>query len=506
MGANLSTASWYEQVSRPAPGTFGLRGRVVFILGLAAAIAGLNLYAPAAPGVTERLLASGALILAALPTWLWLGGTDRNLPFMPFFGFAYAAIFLAPLFLVPDYRVNWSTAEIQPQLITRALELIGLGLLCVMAGYYGPQRALVEQFLPRIQLRWERPGFITLGGVVFGIAGLASYGLVRNFPDQLQMVVAFAGDLCAIGICMLFALQLVGLLDRLSTLFLWMVLVPARIWLGLATGLTSEGLSVVMLMLLLYASIRRRIPWAAIAIGGLLFFILRPVEGNYRFAQGYAMRSATVLEKSKLLIAIGEQTVVPMIDGNSGAYDASMEVASRRLSVDLLTFAAVIGDTPRAVPYWRGATYYPILFKLVPRFLYPDKPQEVTGQTFGHRYGLLDAYNFQTSYNLPQLIESYINFGVGGVIIVMFLLGMLYRAVQGVLVHPRMGLGAVILGSYLCTGLLNIESAASFVIGVAVWTFVYVGLLNLVIQSGELHATPPGRVANTEFSAIGHEL
>jgi hypothetical protein len=247
----------------------------------------------------------------------------------------------------------------------------------------------------------------------------------------------------------------------------------------------------VMLMLLLYASLRRRIPWVAIFAGALLFFFLRPLEGSFRFAQPYAGANSSIVEKSNLLIGIAEQSFSPMIAGRSGAYDDSIDVASRRLSVDLLTFAAVIGDTPRMVPYWGGATYYPILFKLLPRALYPDKPQESTGQSFGHRYGLLDAFNFETSYNMPQLIEAYINFGLPGIVVVMFLMGIVYRAMQRVLVHPRMGFGAVILGSYLCAGLLNIESGASFVIGIAVWAFVYVALINFVIQSAELLATPP---------------
>jgi hypothetical protein len=127
-----------------------------------------------------------------------------------------------------------------------------------------------------------------------------------------------------------------------------------------------------------------------------------------------------------------------------------------------------------------------MLFKFVPRFIYPDKPQEVSGQSFGHRYGLLDPSNFETSYNLPQLLECYINFGVPGIIIGMFIFGMIYRAVQCMFVHPEMGFGALVLGCYISIELLQIESAASIVLGATIWALVYVGLLNLFIQSGEM--------------------
>ena len=121
-------------------------------------------------------------------------------------------------------------------------------------------------------------------------------------------------------------------------------------------------------------------------------------------------------------------------------------------------------------------------FKFLPRVLFPAKPEEVTGQTFGHRYGLLSQSNFETSYNLPQLVEGYVNFGLPGVIVSALLFGFLYRIVQIVLVHRDMGFGALVTGIYLSVKLLQIESATSLVLGDVIWTVIFMASVSGLIQ------------------------
>ena len=118
----------------------------------------------------------------------------------------------------------------------------------------------------------------------------------------------------------------------------------------------------------------------------------------------------------------------------------------------------------------------------LPRALFPGKPEEITGQTFGHRYGLLDQANFETSYNLPQLIEGYVNFGIPGIVISMLLFGVLYRLVQLTFVHANMGFGALISGIYVSVKLLQIESATSLVLGDLIWTLIFLASVSLMIQ------------------------
>lgn len=487
---DFGAIDFYAALASREPGSFTVRRRLAFLAGLAALIWGLNLYAPANPALDVRIPASAAIALAALPTWLWLAGVDRNLPFMPFFGMVFSTYFTIPIFILRDYGTLWSIAYTPSRLIAAALWYILIGFACVMLGYYGPQHLLIGRALPRVTMRWRRKGVLRLAGAGFGLLGTAVYLYGRgSVSANFDMFVSFGGDLCMVGMALLFAMQLLGTLDRLSKAFLWLVLFPVRLLIGLASGLTSQGLIVMLMLIYVYSAVRRRIPWMLILAGGLVFVVVRPVESAYRLAtlHGGSSGNLSQFERSRLLLELVGNSVLPMVEGrDSGAYDKTMEVATRRLGVDVLTFAAVLHDTPGFVPYWNGASYYPLLFKFVPRFIYPDKPREVTGQTFGHRYGLLDRANFETSYNLPQLIEAYINFGPLGVVVLMFLFGVFYRAVQTVFVHPGMGFGALVACVYLSILLFQVESATSLMFGKVIWGLVYLGLLNLVIQSGEL--------------------
>jgi hypothetical protein len=425
------------------------------------------------------------MIVCALPSWLWLTGHDRALPFMPFLGMVVTVYYAAPLFLLRDYTTVWSRSPIPHLFVIYSLEVVLAGLLCTYAGYYGPLAALLSAIIPRPQMNWRRISNVKLSGLLFSMVGLLLFivGRALALPLSFAQLLTFASDLCLFGACILFALQLTNKIGIVSGLFLWAVLVPVRLWLGLGTGLTSEGLIIALLLIFTYASLRHRLPWTIIIVGGLSFCIIRPAEQSFRALtwRGGTMENATVADKSALLAGMIRETLSDSLGQDDGTTEM-IQFSMRRLGTDSLTLADVLHDTPRIVPYWNGASYYPLLFKPVPRALFPNKPEEITGQTFGHRYGLLNQGNFETSYNLPQLIEGYINFGFPGVVVTMLLFGVLYRLVQLTFIHQNMGFGALVSGIYLSVKLLQIESATSLVLGDVIWTLVFLSIVNCLIK------------------------
>ncbi len=95
-----------------------------------------------------------------------------------------------------------------------------------------------------------------------------------------------------------------------------------------------------------------------------------------------------------------------------------------RLSYPVSAFSMVVEKTPSEVPYWDGESYTPLVYKWIPRFIWPDKPSEQMGQIFGHRYKILRDDDLSTSMNTPIIAESYMNFsyfGTFGVMIIMAL-------------------------------------------------------------------------------------
>lgn len=85
-----------------------------------------------------------------------------------------------------------------------------------------------------------------------------------------------------------------------------------------------------------------------------------------------------------------------------------------RLTYPLSAISMVKEKTPSKVPYWVGESYFNLLYKFIPRFLWNDKPKEEMGQLFGHRYEVLDKWNLTTSMNTPIIAEAYMNFGMPG--------------------------------------------------------------------------------------------
>ena len=85
-------------------------------------------------------------------------------------------------------------------------------------------------------------------------------------------------------------------------------------------------------------------------------------------------------------------------------------------------FQTVYERSPEPIPYLNGVTYRPLLTSFIPRFIYPDKPEERAGALFGNRYGFTP--DTETSVNIPWIIELLANFGPTGVLMGMVLFGL----------------------------------------------------------------------------------
>ncbi|HZC46629.1 MAG TPA: hypothetical protein VE243_09140, partial [Candidatus Acidoferrum sp.] len=412
---------WYAIVATPRPASASLGKALKLFAALAVSLIALNLYAPGSPTILERAFASAIVASLALPVWLWMSGVDRMIPFMPFITLIFVYYFALPVFLLRKFAVGLFKPTIPEHYITLALGYSLVGLYCLFAGYYGPAKWLFAPILPRVNLQWRDTRVVKLIALILAFGGLflSSSNVVARLPESVAQVGVLAADLSMIGICTLVALHLAGKLDRLTGTLVWGFLIPVRIAIGLGTGSAASGLIVGVAVAMMFASVRRAIPWKMMALGTVALFILRPAEVPYRLATwGGRLSDAGMIEKARVFGDI----VYRITLGGVVPPQALIDVASMRLA-QFTVFGEVIADTPTIVPYWEGASFYPILFKPIPRFIMPDKPEELSGGWFGHRYGIITPENTVTSINLPQMVELYGNFGLLGVIVGMFIFG-----------------------------------------------------------------------------------
>jgi hypothetical protein len=485
---------WYALVSVPRPGSASLGKAVTLAVSIAIGLIALNLYAPGSPTLLERAFASAILASLALPVWLWMSGADPTIPFMPFLTVIFAYNFALPVFLLRKFATGLFKPPIPEYYITLALGYSLAGLYCMFAGYYGPAKWLFRPILPRFNLQWRDLRAVKPVALILALGGLfvSSSNVINLLPESLAQVGLFAADLSMVGICTLVALHLTGRLDWITAAFLWGFLIPIRMAIGLGTGSAASGLIVGILVAMMFASVRRSIPWKMMALGTVALFILRPAEAPYRIATwGGRLSDASAIEKARVFGNI----VYRITLGGAVPPQALIDMAGMRLA-QFTVFGEVIADTPSMVPFWEGESFYPILFKPIPRFVMPDKPEELSGGWFGHRYGLITPENTTTSINLPQIVELYGNFGLIGVIVGMFIFGLIYRLLLEMYIHPGMGLGALIGGVYVSSKLIDIGSATSMIFGEIPWSILFIALIHMLMMAAELDTRTLGRVGS----------
>ena len=179
------------------------------------------------------------------------------------------------------------------------------------------------------------------------------------------------------------------------------------------------------------------------------------------------------------------QTVAAALDGDG--VSRAMDLAPRRLDY-LLPLAWLAQHTPDPLPFLHGETYAPLLYKLVPRIVFADKPQDVGD--LGKRYGFV-APNVMNNAKVHQLGEFYLNFGVPGVLAGMFLLGLLYRALHELFHKPGVCVATMAAGTHMLTVLASeMESILSVSLGFLMWYAIAVALLALAVRAA-LRLRPP---------------
>ena len=172
------------------------------------------------------------------------------------------------------------------------------------------------------------------------------------------------------------------------------------------------------------------------------------------------------------------KTMAAAFDGEGGAMRAE-DLTAKRLDY-LLPLAWLTVRTPDPLPFLRGETFLPILYKLVPRAVFAEKPGDV--RDLGIRYGFT-AQDTMRAFKVHQLGEFYVNFGLAGVLLGMAALGLLYRALHELLHHPDACTATLAAGTQMLAVLaLEMESALTLSLGFLMWYAIALAVLALAVH------------------------
>ncbi|MBM4356568.1 MAG: hypothetical protein FJ096_00500 [Deltaproteobacteria bacterium] len=416
----------------------------------------LLIIAPEGLPFLRLLFASALLWVATWPFFHFMRNRLREIPIVPAISILYFLYFGLPVF-TGSVLVRMRTYEAEE--VTTAVALTLAGLVLLQVAFYSPIGKVID-LVPNLSLKFDLERLAWYFAVM-AIAGIAaSAAIISSSRDLAPAYRAVANIVIRIPLLMLSGLFLLHLRGKLSLpLRVVGVLTSlAYLLLSLATGALAPVASALAPFFFIYMAERSRLPWRA---GVLCFLLAMPfLASKSEFRQELRRSPIGPVDRITLFLGITYEQVATQ--GHRYAEVAS-KTTSERTSY-LGTFAYVVNQTPRRVPYLVGDTYTVALWSFVPRVFAPERPAQSLGQDFGHRYRLLNPTDHATSFNCAQIIEMYMNFGPTGVLVGMFLVGLYYRALYALFNHDEGGDGMLLIAATAMTGLLNIESDAANVL------------------------------------------
>lgn len=449
-----------------------------------ALIAGLNLV-PVLQGRYHpvHLIYTGLLVVSVIPMLVYMAAPRERLPFFQMICLLYGVHYaLFPfLGLRAWYHYDYLTHD---DLVFTAT-LAFFGVLILVAGYYMRPINLVLRFIRPPRIEWDATSarVIAIAFMAVGLVAIAMLKTGRVFEGGGQVIV-FGTRLAVIGVLTFYLLQMRGQLGKTSGLLLWLVYVPIFILIAISGGNSGPIGLFAISVTMLYIGEKRKIPWLVIALGFCVLFPFMWAKFEYRDMVWDASGAANfadfgdAMKNVMTFASLAGKFATGMDDSDFGF---ALHAIAIRFDISYL-FAHVATLTPAEVPYLHGESYADVLWKVVPRLIVPDKPDPNYGQAFGHMYYILAVNDLTTSINFPQMVEMYVNFGVPGVLIGMFVMSQIYWFLSYMMNQPAMGDWLTVFANSIFTGLFLIETNFSLVVGGIFYNVILLYVIGFFIR------------------------
>lgn len=361
------------------------------------------------------------IFLGAFPSLVYLGSENKaqQLPLLPLHGLFYLLTFGIPVF---DFDGNWW--GVSRPMLEHALMLTAFSIITMYFCYYVVGGLVLRRMRPvNLKINYANRSIL-----VFMWLFLILH-MLYQYLEFLQSISSVSHFLRAIGWISMGYIYLQVLQNRVSPflrgVFLWGVL-PLEAWSRFSHG----SIAFLMLFLLFFLIINwhfyKKMPTKLIFFVLAAYIVINPVKSEYRTYVWTSGHEYGVMEKGVLFISLIKNYYLGR-GRTENSIKSNVETNINRMN-HISVFAYVIDKTPKSVPFWEGETYKFLLVSYIPRVLWPNKPTAPQGNEFGHRYGLVEPWNFETTFNLPWLPEFYANYGTIGVFLGMGLVGLFFRA------------------------------------------------------------------------------
>jgi len=211
---------------------------------------------------------------------------------------------------------------------------------------------------------------------------------------------------------------------------------------------------------------RGRIPWRLVAVLGVVFIVVFPINALYRpLVVSGSVDTHSVADTSANVARLFHETWLTRPLGEN--VQVFLDVVMSRQSQLIQSISLAAHVTPETIPFRYGRDYFMLpVYILIPRIIWPEKPILSGSVQFSIDYGGAPA-NTINSTAVTLFGDLYLNFGLPGILGGMFLLGVLYRWIYGA-VREAGSHSKLVLYLGLFTWMTNIEGE---IVGVIQGTF-----------------------------------
>jgi hypothetical protein len=211
-----------------------------------------------------------------------------------------------------------------------------------------------------------------------------------------------------------------------------------------------------LLILCVLWALERVVPWKSVALAIVCLSILNAVKFEYRLLTWGAGQQAETAMFSKAYL-LQELAVDHVLNSDKVIAPRTATLLDR---VSMMGFLShIVDQSPNPIPYLDGESYVPLVYSLIPRIVWPGKPRLLSGYWFTERYGMRSPGDDVTSFNVPWLPELYANFGIFGVTVGMFAIGLLLAGLDRKFNSRGMSPVEQVVGIALIYGIIYQESS-----------------------------------------------
>ena len=435
----------------------------------------------------HTFLAILLLEICLYPTVRYFARKEKGLPTMPIFNLAFALQFAIPIF-TRDATIELAQSEnrlLEDADVTAALVLAIIGIAALQLGYYLFRSSALKKAVPVAQLHLNKSKAIVFC-LLLGVMLPLLFNLRAIIPEEFQLPLSAVLTLLQNQVYVVIGVLGWLVYGRKSSKWfaVWLyALIGITALHGISTGVLEEALIPIGVLFVVRWLFTRRISFtvAACVIGLILF--LSPVKGEYR--QQLRLDESSGVEVSSLARASVwiKQAAVYWSETFAGSRNLQEATSSATSRTDLIHQVAYIHSmTPSEIPYQYGRTYSYFAVALIPRALWPAKPQAGSANGFfAVSYGLLTEEGAKTTtFGMSLLGEAFINFGWMGGIVVMLIQGLAISILERIFGSEKSGAGGqAVFIAFFVFFLNGIGSSAEILFGNIVQNLLFGYLLLL---------------------------